>query len=103
MHAQLITYRLTDVAPGTVQKELIEPYTKYFAGLEDLVSKVWLNDTETGNYGGFYVWRDKSAFETFMASAAAADIIGKAFIVDLASTDWPIDETASTATRGLGR
>ncbi|MEU4411140.1 YdhR family protein [Streptosporangium sp. NPDC023963] len=101
MHAQLITYRLTDVPRQEVIDNLIKPYTEYFAKLETLVSKVWLNDEATGNYGGFYVWRDKAAFDEFMQSDAAADIIGKPFVVELTSRDWPIDVEASQATRGI--
>ena len=101
MHAQLITYRLTDVSREHVQEDLIRPYAKYFADLDGLVSKVWLDDTAAGNYGGFYVWNDKAAMDKFMSSPAAADIIGQPYIVDLASADWPIEEDASRTTRGV--
>jgi hypothetical protein len=81
--------------------ELIAPYTEYFAKQETLVYKVWLNDGADGSCGGFYVWRDKAAMDEFMRSEAAADIIGKPFITELTSRDWPIDEEPSRGTRGV--
>ena len=100
-HAQLITYRLQNISRADAQEQFFGPFTDYFATLDSLVSKVWLADEATGECGGFYVWRDKEAFEDFMKSPAAADIMGRPYIVGLSSVDWPIDERASRATRGI--
>ncbi|WP_033345015.1 YdhR family protein [Catenuloplanes japonicus] len=97
MHALLITYRTT----RATAEELVRSATPYFAGHERLLSKVWLDDAEDGRYGGFYVWRDRTDMDEFLASPVFRKLTGAPGVTDVTTTHWPIAEEASRATRGL--
>ena len=45
-----------------------------FRALEGLEQKYYLHDTETGEYGGFYVWRSLADVAEYCASDLAASI-----------------------------
>jgi len=36
-----------------------------YATVPGLARKIWLANSETGTYGGVYIWRDKRAMEDF--------------------------------------
>ena len=101
MHALLVTYGLKGVSVEHYTQDMVEPGQRYFAGLNTLMSKVWLADEANNRYGGFYVWTDEAAMDDFMSSPVGAALKARTYLSDLEFTDWPVNETPSRATRGL--
>jgi heme-degrading monooxygenase HmoA len=55
-------------------KEIIETRAPEFEALSGLKQKYYLQDIETGEYAGLYVWKTTQAFEEFRKSELRATI-----------------------------
>ena len=101
MHAQLITYQLKDISQAEYLKRMVEPDAPVLARVPGLISKVWLTDEGKNAFGGFYLWEDRSAMETFMHSDLVKAVVSRPFVVNVSSVDFEVNENASFVTRGL--
>jgi len=101
MHAQIITYQLGDISQGEYLKQMVEPDAPILAHVKGLISKVWLADEAKNKYGGFYLWENKAAMETFMHSDLVAAVVSRPFVKNVSSVDYEVNEEASVITRGL--
>ena len=101
MHAQLITYRLTDISQAEYLKRMVEPDAPILAKVPGLVSKVWLADEEKNAFGGFYLWENKTAMDAFMHSDLVKAVVSRPFVKDVSSVDFGVNQSASLITRGL--
>ena len=101
MHAQIITYQLGDISQPEYLKKMVEPDAPVLAGVNGLVSKVWLADEEKNSFGGFYLWESKEAMEAFMHSDLVKAVVSRPFVKNVSSVDYTVNETASRITRGL--
>lgn len=101
MHAQLITYQLKDISQAEYLKRMVEPDAPVLAKVPGLISKVWLTDEDKNEFGGFYLWENKSAMETFMHSDLVKAVVSRPFVTNVASVDFEVNQQASRITRGL--
>lgn len=101
MHAQIITYQLQDISQADYLKQMVEPDAPILADVDGLISKVWLADEEKNSFGGFYLWKNKEAMETFMHSDLVKAVVSRPFVKNVSSVDYPVNEKASRITRGL--
>jgi len=101
MHAQLITYHLTDISQAEYLKQMVEPDAPVLATVPGLVSKVWLADEENNTFGGFYLWENTTAMEDFMHSDIVKAVVSRPFVRDVSSVDFDVNQKASLITRGL--
>ena len=101
MHAQLITYQLTDISQAEYLKQMVEPDAPILANVKGLISKVWLADVPKNTFGGFYLWENKTAMEDFMHSALVKAVVSRPFVKNVSSVDWDVNQKASLITRGL--
>jgi hypothetical protein len=101
MHAQIITYQLGDISQADYLKQMVVPDAPVLAGVNGLISKVWLADEARNTYGGFYLWESKSAMEAFMHSDLVAAVVSRPFVKNVSSVDYAVNEAASKITRGL--
>jgi hypothetical protein len=103
MHAQLITYHLTDISKAEYLKQMVEPDAPVIAKVPGLVSKVWLADEERNTFGGFYLWENKTVMDNFMQSDLVRAVVSRPFVKDVASVDFEVNQNASRITRGLSK
>ena len=101
MRAQLITYQLGDISQAEFLKRMVEPDAPVLAKVPGLISKMWLADEEKNTFGGFYVWKDKTAMEDFMHSDLVREIVSRPFVKNVSSVDFEVNQKASMITRGL--
>ena len=101
MHAQVITYQLSDISQAEYLKQMVEPDAPILANVKGLISKVWLADEEKNTFGGFYLWEDKAAMNDFMNSDLVKAVVSRPFVTNVSSVDWEVNQTASLITRGL--
>ena len=79
MQAQLITYQLADISQADYRARMVEPDAPVLANVPGLISKVWLADEEKNVFGGFYLWENKTAMETFMHSDLVRAVVSRPF------------------------
>ena len=101
MHAQIITYQLGDISHAEYLKQMVVPDAPVLAGVNGLISKVWLADEAKNTFGGFYLWESKSAMEAFMHSDLVAAVVSRPFVKNVSSVDYAVNEAPSRITRGL--
>jgi hypothetical protein len=101
MQAQFITYQLKDISQAEYLKQMVEPDAPVLATVPGLISKVWLTDEEKNTFGGFYLWEDKSAMESFMHSDLVKAVVSRPFVTNVSSVDFEVNQKASLITRGL--
>jgi hypothetical protein len=101
MQAQLITYQLADISQADYRARMVEPDAPVLANVPGLISKVWLADEEKNVFGGFYLWENKTAMETFMHSDLVRAVVSRPFVKNVSSVDFEVNQHASLITRGL--
>ncbi len=101
MHAQLITYQLKDISQADYLKRMVEPDAPILARVPGLVSKTWLVDQAKNTFGGFYLWENKAAMETFMQSDLVKAVVSRPFVKNVSSVDFEVNQKASRITKAL--
>ena len=101
MQAQLITYQLKDISQADYLRQMVDPDAPVLATVPGLISKVWLTDEQKNTFGGFYLWEDKSAMDTFMHSELVKAVVSRPYVTNVSSVDFEVNEKASRITRGL--
>ena len=101
MQAQLITYQLKDISQPDYLKQMVEPDAPILAGVQGLISKVWLADVDKNAFGGFYLWESKAAMDAFMNSDLVKAVVSSPFVKNVSSVDYEVNQKASLITRGL--
>ena len=101
MHAQLITYQLSDISQAEYLEQMVEPDAPVLANVPGLVSKIWLADEDKNAFGGFYLWENRTAMEDFMHSDLVKAVVSRPFVKNVSSVDFDVNQNASLVTRGL--
>ena len=101
MHAQLITYQLSDISQAEYLKQMVEPDAPILANVKGLISKVWLTDEAKNTFGGFYLWENKTVMEDFMHSDLVKAVVSRPFVKNVSSVDFEVNQKASVITHGL--
>ena len=99
MHALFISYALRDSNP-VQHAELCEQLAPAVAAVPGLVSKTWLENTETGRFGGFYVFESRSAFERYVASELFDTLASLGSVCDVATSEFSVARAPTALTGG---
>jgi hypothetical protein len=103
MHVQLVTFGLNGITEEQY-RQACEGETATFAGLPGLICKIWLRDAKTTTYGGLYLWRDRRAYESYVAGEIFHSIKDDPTLTAVASRDFGVFEELTAATQpGLER
>lgn len=98
MHVQVVTYRIGEVADEDFAKANQE-FAAAMAAVPGLLAKIWLKAPQGGIYGGVYLWRDRAAYEAFMASELWASVVEDDSLSDLESRDYAAMENMTALTQ----
>ena len=99
MHVQIITFRLKGVSEEDYAG-LCDELAPSYAAAPGLVRKVWLANSETGTYGGVYVWRDRQAMEAFAGTDLFKSVATHPNLDNVTSTDFGVLLGPTAVTRG---
>lgn len=99
MHVQIITFGLKGVSEADYAG-LCDELAPSYAAAPGLVRKVWLANSETGTYGGVYVWRDKQAMEEFAQTDLYHSVATHPNLENVTSTDFGVLLGPTGVTRG---
>jgi hypothetical protein len=98
MHVQVVTYRMADISePDFIEAN--REFAETMAGVPGLLAKVWLKDPDESVYGGLYLWRDREAYESFLASELWAEVLGDDSMIDTSSHDFAVMVELTKATQ----
>ena len=64
-----------------------------------LLAKVWLKAPDGSAYGGVYLWRDREAYESFIAGELWASVLADDSLSEFESRDFEVMEELSAATQ----
>jgi len=100
MHIQIVNFQLSEM-DETQYAEACEEEAPTFAALPGLAAKIWLADRATNAYGGVYLWHDRRAMQSFVASDLFRGIGTDPHIRNLTSREFAVLEAPTSITRGL--
>ena len=102
MHVQMVTYRLSDDAVS--DNDFVaanEEFAQMMTAVPGLLAKIWLKNAGENVYGGIYLWRDREAYDSFVASELWASVLGDDSVSDLESRDFAVMEELTRSTQPL--
>ena len=99
MHIQMINFQLSGVTEAEYVA-LCDELAPAFAAVPGLVRKVWIANSETGTYGGVYVWRDRQAMEDFIKTELFESVEKHPALTNITSKDFGVLEGPTKVTRG---
>ncbi|HUQ44726.1 MAG TPA: YdhR family protein [Candidatus Limnocylindria bacterium] len=99
MHVQIVTYRVEGVSdPDFIEAN--REFAEAMAAVPGLLAKVWLRGPEgDGRYGGLYLWRDREAYEAFLASELWGEVLNDPSMLDVQAADYSVMEDLTRATQ----
>jgi hypothetical protein len=60
---------------------------------------VWLKGADEDVYGGLYLWQDRGACESFLASGLWAEVVNDDSVLDLTSNDFAVMDGLTRTTQ----
>ena len=99
MHVQIITFHLEGVSEADYAA-LCDDLAGAYAEVPGLDRKVWLANSETGTYGGVYLWCDRQAMAAFAKTDLFASVAKHPNLADIESSDFAVLEGPTRITRG---
>jgi hypothetical protein len=100
MHVLIVNFNLKGVDEKAYAK-MCDEIAPAFAAVPGLVSKVWLKSSETGTYGGVYLFRDRAAFDAYTRSDLFKTVGAHPNLANISAKDFDILEAPSRVTNGL--
>ena len=97
MHVQVVTYRMDDIS----EPEFVEANQEFagmMAAFPGLLAKVWLKGPNQNLYG-LYIWQDRDAYESFLASELWAEVLKDDLMLDTESHDFAVMEGLTKTTQ----
>ena len=98
MHVLIINFRLSDMTEEGYRAAGAE-LAPTFARIPGLLAKFWLHDPATETYGGVYLFRDREATESYLASDLLASVAATPNFVDITSQDFSVYEDLTRVTQ----
>jgi hypothetical protein len=99
MHVQVVTYGLAEDMSDAEFVEANQEFAEAMAVVPGLLAKVWLKNADEKIYGGLYLWRDREAHDSFLASDLWGSVVGDDSMTDLAFRDYAVMEDLTRATQ----
>ena len=99
MHALITTFWLRGMSEDQYA-ELTQRFAATFAEIPGLVSKLWLANSETGTYGGVYLFRDRESVKGFLRSPLWHTIRSHPNLADVAAEEFDVQELPTRVTAG---
>lgn len=78
-------------------KQMMQEWVQNAAGFPGLVWKIWLNNDETDEVGGIYLFEDEQSLQNYLNSKTMADIRS---MHDVSIKTFGIEEEPTKMTRG---
>ncbi len=100
MHIQIVNFRLKGVTEAEYGA-LCDQIAPNFAAVPGLDRKIWLANSESGTYGGVYIWRDKQAMQDYTKTDLFNSVVNHPNLENITSTDFEVLGGPTEVTNGL--
>jgi hypothetical protein len=100
MHIQIVNFRLKGLTEAEYAAAADQMATAY-AAVPGLERKIWLANSETGTYGGVYIWRDKQAMDDYFESELFNTVATHPNLDGITSTDFEVMDAPTAVTNGM--
>jgi hypothetical protein len=101
MHVQVVTYRLAETMGDVSDADFVEAneeFAEMMTAVPGLLAKIWLKNADEKVYGGVYLWQDRDACASFLASELWDSVVVDETVTDLASRDFAVMEDLTKLT-----
>jgi hypothetical protein len=99
MYIQIINFRLKGVTEEDYAG-LCDNLAPSYAAVPGLVRKIWLANSDTGTYGGVYVWQNKQAMEEFAATDLYSSVATHPNLDSITSEEFDVLPGPTQVTNG---
>jgi len=99
MYIQIINFKLKGVTEEDYAG-LCDNLAPSYAAVPGLVRKIWLANSETGTYGGVYVWQNKQAMEDFAATDLYSSVATHPNLDGITSVEFDVLPGPTQVTNG---
>lgn len=100
MEILVVTFSLDGMSDAEYSR-LAEEVAPAFAGVDGLLSKVWLADRVEGVYGGIYTFSDSAALDAFLSSELFAGVGATPGLAGVAVRRFTVLTGPTAVTHGL--
>ena len=100
MHVLIVNFNLKGIDEAQYSA-MCDQIATAFAAVPGLLSKVWLKDSASGNYGGVYLFQDREAFERYKRSDLCQKVATHPNLANVSMKDFDILEAPTRVTNGL--
>lgn len=101
MHIQVATYKLAEMSDEDFI-EANQEFASMMCAVPGLLAKIWLKGPRGNVYGGVYLWRDRQAYEDFIAGDLWASVLSDDSLSELDSREFAaMDELTKLTQPGL--
>ncbi|MBL8232360.1 MAG: YdhR family protein [Bryobacterales bacterium] len=101
MHIQIVTFELNGLTQAQYEHACETQFAPAFRDVPGLLTKVWLSDPAANTYGGVYTWRDREAFQAYLASPLYQAVATHPNLANMVSREFSILEQPTRETRGI--
>jgi len=100
MHVLIINFNLRGIDDAQYAR-LCDDVAPAFAAVPGLASKLWIKNSDTGTYGGVYIFESRDALNRFQASDLFRAIAVNKNFAHITANDFEILEEPTRVTHGL--
>ncbi|HXI28061.1 MAG TPA: YdhR family protein [Vicinamibacterales bacterium] len=100
MHVLIINFNLKGIDEAQYAKQCNE-VAPAFAAVPGLISKVWLENSDTGTYGGVYLFEDRNALNRFQESDLFRSLAVNKSLTNVTANDFAVLEAPTRVTHGF--
>ena len=72
-----------------------------FAAVPGLISKFWLKNSDTGTYGGVYIFEDRNALNRYQESDLFHALAVNKNLINVTAEDFEVFEAPTRVTNGM--
>jgi Putative mono-oxygenase ydhR len=100
VHVQVVTYRLAESSVSDAEFiEANQEFAEMMRAVPGLLAKIWLKNPTDEVYGGLYLWQDREAYESFLASELWGSVVSDDSVSDLTSHDFTVMDELTAETQ----
>jgi hypothetical protein len=100
MQVLIVNFNLKGVDESQYAK-LCDELAPAFAAVPGLISKIWIKNSDTGTYGGVYVFADREALNRYQESDLFRAVAVHKNLTNITADDFAVFEAPTRVTHGI--
>ena len=100
MQVLIVNFNLKGLDEAQYAK-LCDEAAPAFAAVPGLISKFWLKNSDTGTYGGVYIFEDRNALNRYQESDLFHALAVNKNLINVTAEDFEVFEAPTRVTNGM--